>query len=235
MRRGHAGRRCSVWLALNSACGVAIERTPAAAGAFELPQCVAVAAFDSPPNLAAAGHIVGMAMAEELWRSGRVQVIGPAEVAHALRAADIKPQQLGHPEALAHLARELGVETLLVGTVTRFAHAQSGDVDREPVMIAFSARLLDANTRRVLWATGVSARDRPYLLALPRSRAQVAEEAVEAVVAELLAGSPRSPRHAPCLAKAPPTDVRDAAPASDSAPLPSPPPAELQHGTDLAP
>lgn len=169
----------------------------------------------------AAKTLEGMVLVEFLKRAP-VTIVDPGEVAAALSKARVRIATSMSRDTLAAVARELGVDLVLVGTLHDYdVQTGSGAGTSGPIpVLAMTLRVVDARGGNIVWAANAARRgtDRETVFGIGRvhSLNALAEEAA-ASMAEAFAASLRSVRRggaAPPSAR--PADVTPphAAPAS---------------------
>ena len=134
-----------------------------------------------------AGETVTELALAALYRSG-ARVVLPGRVNHILRRHGVLPRGEVDAEARAALEADAGADSILTGTVEAW---EIGGVGGEPEpRIAFSARLLDAETGGILWWHGQDRRgwDRSRLLGTGRVHAAgvLAQDMMQALLGGLL-------------------------------------------------
>ncbi|MFP3938838.1 MAG: penicillin-binding protein activator LpoB [Thermoanaerobaculia bacterium] len=116
---------------------------------FGFVERVAVVPFENLSNDRAAGARVTRLVITELLASGAVDVVEPGEVQAAL---DRLGARITAPstEQVVSLGRTLGVQAVVVGTVTQSEVLRSGAVDM-PV-VGLDAHMLESETGAAVWA-----------------------------------------------------------------------------------
>ena len=101
-----------------------------------------------PEGAAAAAPLVARQLAEALVARG-VEVVLPADVGRASGALD---PASGLPELAARLNRELGVDALLVGEITRWVEREGGAAgSQRPASVGLEVELYGAPDAQRLW------------------------------------------------------------------------------------
>jgi len=120
---------------------------------FSFVQSVAVLPFDNLSQDSEAGTRVTRIMITELLASGAVDVVEPGEVTAAVSkipgrqaAAAATPST----QDIIALGTELGVQALILGTVTQSEVLRSAGVQR-PV-VSLDARMVETETGKAVWA-----------------------------------------------------------------------------------
>ncbi len=165
-------------------CGVTVQHSSSAPKNPLSVQCIAVLPFAGPSGAQRIGSIVAEAVAHELWLSKRLGVIEPVESGKKLEELGFSDANANNPRVAAEVARSVGAQAILIGTVTDFVEPAGGSqAGRATHGVAFSFRLVEAETGDVIWAASANAVDRSYLLAIPQSPLSI----VERIAAESLA------------------------------------------------
>lgn len=111
---------------------------------------VAVMPLENQSLRPGAGLIVADLIGSLLARSGRFQVVEPAELREALVELQIIPRGEMNFEALKGLRKRLGVDAVLIGRVEEYAEDLIPGRISTP-RITLSARLLDTAGGEILW------------------------------------------------------------------------------------
>ncbi|MDF1791059.1 MAG: CsgG/HfaB family protein [Thalassobaculaceae bacterium] len=121
---------------------------------------VAVLPFENLTNYPNAGRIAAELMATELYERGIFQLQESTETRQTLAQMKIDPENLTSVAAAQQAAGLLEVDAIVVGTVSEFGYQQG--LREEPV-VGLNARLVEAATGNVLWASSHSALGGGYL------------------------------------------------------------------------
>lgn len=122
-------------------------------------QRVAVVPLENLTNYPKAGLIVGELVASELYRRQLFDLTEGTALRKALGGLDIEPADLAESVGAAELAGRLGVDAVLVGSVSEYGY-QHG-LHEEPV-VGINLRLVGA-AGEVLWAASHSTTGRGYI------------------------------------------------------------------------
>lgn len=147
---------------------------------------VAVLPFENLTNYPNAGRIAADLMATELYEQKLFALQEATETRRALAQLQIDPADLVSVAAAQQAAVMLGVDALVIGSVSEFGY-QHGL--REEPAVGLNARLIDAETGRVLWASSHSALGGGYLRR--GSLNATAQTVVTSMVAPLAAAAGR--------------------------------------------
>lgn len=130
-------------------------------GASTLPRgaAVAVLPFENLTNHQNAGMIASELVSTELYSQGLYRVVEASRVRNQLIAAKVDVEKLSETTYAQDVGRTLGVEAVLVGSVTEYGY-QHG-LREEPV-VGLNARLVRASDGAVLWASSQSQVGRGY-------------------------------------------------------------------------
>jgi hypothetical protein len=159
-----AGRRCATLVGifltlLVGACAdtrYAVDYVDSGAAAR---QRVAVVPLENLTNFPQAGIIVGELIASELYRRQLFDLTEGTALRKALGALDIELADLAESFGAAELAGRLGVDAVLVGSVSEYGY-QHG-LHEEPV-VGVNLRLVGVDGQ-VLWAASHSTTGRGYI------------------------------------------------------------------------
>lgn len=100
--------------------------------------------------------------AHRLKEYGHYKVASPSDVALAMDRHALHQIKRKDFEAATIIGRELGVDTVLVGEVTRWKEREGGALGaKEPASVAFQAFLLRADNGAMVWSTNFSKTQRP--------------------------------------------------------------------------
>lgn len=122
-------------------------------------QRVAVVPLENLTNFPQAGIIVGELVASELYRRQLFELTEGTALRKALGALDIELADLAEAFGAAELAARLGVDAVLVGSVSEYGY-QHG-LHEEPV-VGINLRLVGADGK-VRWAASHSTTGRGYI------------------------------------------------------------------------
>jgi hypothetical protein len=151
-----------------------------------------------PEGAAAAAPLIARQLAEALVARG-VEVVLPADVGRANGAMD---PASGLPELAAQLNRELGVDALLVGEITRWVEREGGAAgSQRPASVGLEVELYGAPDAKRLWRGEFNRTQQSLLenvLLTPRypgggTRWLTAEEFAQFGARELVAALPLAP------------------------------------------
>jgi hypothetical protein len=137
---------------------------------------VALLPFENLSNQPNAGLIVAQLAATELYSQGLFQLIEESQLRRTLKDRKVNIARLAEHSHAAAVARQLGVDAVLLGSVSEYGY-QHG-LHEEPV-VGINARLVDASGN-VLWASSHSGRGRGYL------RRESVNQTAQRVVAEMI-------------------------------------------------
>ena len=132
---------------------------------FSLVQTVAVLPFENLAPDTAAGERVRDTFMVMLQATGAVYVLPPGEVARGIqRANPADPVRPAAEEAVA-IARVLGADAIISGTVREYGQVRSGATSANTVSV--SVEMMDGETGRVVWSAsstqgGVTATNRVF-------------------------------------------------------------------------
>ncbi|RJQ56077.1 MAG: penicillin-binding protein activator LpoB [Desulfobacteraceae bacterium] len=105
----------------------------------------------SYPN---AGRIVQDLLITELYANTHFQIMEQTEVLKRLKGKEPELEPVLENAVVAEVGRELGVDTVIFGSVTEFRYKRG--LDENPVA-GMNLRLLDVKTNRILWVGSKSA------------------------------------------------------------------------------
>ena len=121
---------------------------------------VAVLPFENLTNYPNAGRIVAELMATELYDRGVFELQEDTETRRALAQLKIDPENLTSVAVAQQAAGLLEVDAIVIGSVSEFGYQQG--LREEPV-VGLNARLVQAGTGTVLWASSHSVMGGGYL------------------------------------------------------------------------
>lgn len=121
---------------------------------------VAVLPFENLTNYPNAGRIAAELLATELYQRGVFQLQEDTETRRSLAQLKIDPENLTSVAAAQQAAGLLEVDAVIVGSVSEFGYQQG--LREEPV-VGLNARLIQAGTGDVLWASSHSVMGGGYL------------------------------------------------------------------------
>lgn len=110
---------------------------------------VAVLTFRNLSSNSFAGEAVSEFIATELYAREYFQIIEPTEVSVQLARMGLKGDSIGDAATAREIARKLGVDAVLYGSVAEFAYSYSL---REEPAVSMALRLVAADSGKVLWA-----------------------------------------------------------------------------------
>ena len=176
----------SLGLATLAACGspLALRQTIIDGGAVRAMECVAVLPFENLTSEGQAGRVVAGAMAGALATSQRFNVLAPEESEQVLRLLGATAPAPTTATAQSW-GEALGVQAVLVGSVTEFEPPGAARAPNQPV-VGFVAHLVDSASGQVVWTTAVSNFEHQVLLAVPKPRDELLREATDAAADELV-------------------------------------------------
>lgn len=120
---------------------------------------VAVLPFENLTNHQNAGMIASELVSTELYSLGLYRVVEASRVRNQLIAAKVDVEKLAESTYAQDVGRTLGVDAVLVGSVTEYGY-QHG-LREEPV-VGLNARLVRTSDGSVLWASSQSQVGRGY-------------------------------------------------------------------------
>lgn len=121
---------------------------------------IAVLPFENLTNYPNAGRIAAELLATELYERGIFQLQEPSETLRTLAQLKVDPDNLTSVAAAQQAADLLDVDAVIVGSVSEFGYQQG--LREEPV-VGLNARLVEAGSGAVLWASSHSALGGGYL------------------------------------------------------------------------
>lgn len=121
---------------------------------------VAVLPFENLTNYPNAGRIAAELLATELYQRRIFQLQEETETRRALAQLKIDPENLTSVAAAQQAAGLLEVDAIIVGSVSEFGYQQG--LREEPV-VGLNARLIEAGSGTVLWASSHSVMGGGYL------------------------------------------------------------------------
>ncbi|MBP7147965.1 MAG: penicillin-binding protein activator LpoB [Acidobacteria bacterium] len=130
---------------------------------FSLVQRAAVLPFANLTTNQAAGERVRDVFMTMLQATGSVYVLPPGEVARGLGRARVANPAQPTPEEVTSLAKELGANAVIAGTVREYGEVRSGNASGN--VIALSLQMFEADSGRLIWSAssskgGITAKDR---------------------------------------------------------------------------
>lgn len=122
-----------------------------------VPRCIAVVPLENLSLTSFGGVAMGELLAQELDRSRQFVALEPGGYRHLTQNLDVGGVISGNPEALQLLRKELGLEGVVVGTVSEYWYTDDPEVyrDKQP-SVTFTARLLDTADGRLVWTATMS-------------------------------------------------------------------------------
>ncbi|MEQ8231650.1 MAG: hypothetical protein RLW61_12575 [Gammaproteobacteria bacterium] len=156
-------------------------RTPAA---LDTMLAVAVVPLENLTNYPKAGLIAAELVTTELYRRELFRLTEGTALRRALSAAEIDVADLAVTYAAAELGRRLGVDAVLVGSVSEYGY-QHG-LHEEPV-VGLNLRLVGSAEGDILWAASHSTTGRGYLArdSVNACAQRLVEEMIAALAAHL--------------------------------------------------
>ncbi len=121
--------------------------------------CILPLANRSPARVAP--RVVGELLVQRLAGSKQLRAVESADFRQALVAARIRVIRLGDPDDLRHLAKELGTNLFLQGTIDVY---QDGSTQNEsvPPVFELQLQLVSAKTGKVLWTASLARKGTDY-------------------------------------------------------------------------
>ncbi len=117
---------------------------------FSLVHTVAVLPFANLTPVQAAGERVRDVFMTMLQATGSVYVLPPGEIGRGLSRVSVTNPAAPSPDEAAGLAKALGADAVITGTVLEYGETRSGSATAN--YIALSVRMMEAKTGRVVWS-----------------------------------------------------------------------------------
>ncbi len=146
--------------------------------------CLAVLPFRNLTSTVHAGDVVAEELASSMVVSERFNIVAPLGADYLLQQLSKHPPQAVGAADAAYYGALLGVDAVLVGSVTEFRSSNGNGAPNEPV-IGFTTQLVHTSSGRVIWSATASNFDHQVLLALPKSHQDLMREAVDATLEDL--------------------------------------------------
>ncbi|MCX5858930.1 MAG: DUF799 family lipoprotein [Proteobacteria bacterium] len=203
--------------------------------------CVVVLPFENLSSRPEAGKVISDILATELYSSRRFGIMEWEEAQTALQASGLSIPESLDAEAAKSLAQKLGVQAALIGTISDYSYGSTLlEIRAGLPSVAFTARLIDAQTGNPLWASALSVSSAEMMEPRRESVNYLAMKAAHDMVESLSAGSyqPTDPKNICWLkgaAGTKPLAAPAAAPAGSPAPVAHPAPAVAPAAAPLAP
>jgi hypothetical protein len=199
--------------------------------------CVVVLPFENLSGQANAGKVISDLLATELYSSQRFNVMEWEEVQTILQASGQTLPEAVDAETAKGLAQYLGVQAALIGTISDYSYGSTLlEIRAGLPSVAFTARLIDAQTGNPLWASALTVSSAEMMEPRRESVNYLAQKAAQGMVKSLasgnyqpvesknvcwLKGAPAGTKPLPVL-PAVATPVTAPAPSVSPAPLPAP-------------
>ena len=202
--------------------------------------CVVVLPFENLSGRANAGKVISDLLATELYSSQRFNVMEWEEVQTILQASGQMLPEAVDAETAKSLAQHLGVQAALIGTISDYSYGSTLlEIRAGLPSVAFTARLIDAQTGNPLWASALTVSSAEMMEPRRESVNYLAQKAAQSMVKSLasgnyqpvesknvcwLKGTPAGTKPLPVLPAAAPAPAATpvAAPELSPAPLPAP-------------
>ena len=150
-------------------------------------RCIAVLPFANATRLDPAGMMVANAVADVLLRSGRVNPLAPDEIVQLLAITNTAATPATTAMIAQAYGQSLGVEAVLMGTVTEMGTPRIGSTIKEPV-VGFVATIVSTKSGDVVWTATASNYHHSVWLETIESRdallRAVAQDATHALLAD---------------------------------------------------
>lgn len=145
-----------------------------------MPRCIAVAPFENLSLTSFGGIAVSELLAQELERTRQFVVLEPGAYQHLTQNLNVIGAASADKNALAALKTELGLDGIVIGTVSEYWYTDDPEVyrDKQP-SVTFSARMLDTSDGRMVWTATMSktpGSGRSHLALLSSAGSDVAAE-----------------------------------------------------------
>lgn len=191
-----ADRKALLWLTalvwwVLPGCEIALQQPAAPAPAMHDVSCLAVLPFINHSRVDGAGFSVAQEIASELLTSARFNVLEPMEATRILQSVGVHADASADSTALQAYGEALGVEGLVVGSVTDFALGGDKSIPGDKPRVTFEYRVIGVKTGASLWAATVTAHDEPILLGLPSTRSLLSRRATSATLAPVIDSRPQ--------------------------------------------
>lgn len=123
----------------------------------ETPRCVAVIPLENFSLTSFAGIAVGELLSQALESTGQFVVLEPTAYQFLTRYLNVGGVVSGDPEALRQLRSELGIDAVVIGSVSEYWYTDDPEVyrDKQP-SVALSVRMVDTASTRTLWRVTAS-------------------------------------------------------------------------------
>ncbi len=149
------------------------------------PKRVAVLPFENASERRGAGRILTDLFTTALFQHGRFQVLEPGEVHEALIALGSAPYGAIDFETLKGLRERVGLDAVILGTVYTYNEGLKRGATTSPE-VALDARMLHAETGRILWFAAHARKGEDYQIVLEFGRIRSMVPLALKVVGEML-------------------------------------------------
>jgi hypothetical protein len=160
--------------------------------------CVVVLPFENLSSRAEAGKVISDILATELFSSRRFGIMEWEEAQTVLQASGLSIPESLDAEAAKSLAQKLGVQAALIGTISDYSYGSTLlEIRAGLPSVAFTARLIDAQTGKPLWASALSVSSAEMMEPRRESVNYLAMKAAQDMVESLSAGNyqPTDPKN----------------------------------------
>jgi len=149
------------------------------------PKRVAILPFENASERRGAGRILTDLFTTALFQSGRFQVLEPGEVQEALIALGAAPYGAIDFETLKGLRERIGLDAVILGTVYTYNEGLKKGATTSPE-VALDARMLQAETGRILWFAAHARNGEEYQIVLDFGRIRSMVPLALKVIGEML-------------------------------------------------
>ena len=187
--------------------------------------CIVVLPFENLSNRAEAGKVISDILATELYASQRFNVMEWEEAQNALKASGLSIPEAPDSESAKNLAKQLGVQAALIGTISDYSYGSTLlEIRAGLPSVAFTARLIDAQTGKPLWASALSVSSAEMMEPRRESVNYLAMKAAQDMVKSLAPGNfpPVDPKKVCWMKGAAGTKPLPTVPAPAAAPVAAP-------------
>ncbi len=157
----HGVSRTGTWLALSGAICLALLSSCASGRRsdvtyhdpnmdFGMIQTIAVMPFANLTADKNAGNRVRDMFMTMLQATGSAYVLPPGEVGRGISRVDIDVPEVPAPEQVVALARNVGADVIITGTVLEYGTVRSGSASAN--VISVSVEMMEAELGRVVWS-----------------------------------------------------------------------------------
>jgi len=152
--------------------------------------CVMLLPFENLSGQANAGKVISDLLATELYSSQRFNVMEWEEVQTILQASGQTLPESVDAETAKSLAQSLGVQAALIGTISDYSYGSTLlEIRAGLPSVAFTARLIDAQTGQPLWASALTVSSGEMMEPRRESVNYLAQKAARSMVQSLASGS----------------------------------------------